>query len=382
MKKLAIGIMSGTSLDGIDVSLASIEGQQENTQLAMIYSNTFSYDEELLHSVKKAIQNKSTSMELCQLNVDLAHAYSKCVFALCEEANISIEDIDFIASHGQTIYHITKEESKHPASLQLGDGSVISNLTNTTVISNFRQADIAKGGSGAPLVPFADYVLFQDIEKTRCMQNIGGVSNVTVLKKNGTKEEVYAFDNGPGNMMIDEAMNVLFQQKYDKDGLTASKGKCIKEMFQECIIHPYYDIIPPKSTGREDFGTNYTNQLLEKYSDKKKEDIIATLTHVTAYAIAKSYQDFIITNNPIDEVIVSGGGAHNKELMRLIRYYLKSENVYTLDEFGFSSDYKEALAFIILGNETLHGNPSNVLGATGAKEYAVLGQISKVWKKV
>ena len=380
MKRIAIGIMSGTSLDGIDVVLGSIEGSGIDTRVSVISSATYKYENLLVKKIKKAISNEfCTSKDICSLNYELAEAYSKCVFRLCEEADISLSNINFIASHGQTIYHITETQNGYiRSSLQLGDGSVLANLTNTTVISNFRAADIAKGGQGAPLVPYADYILFKHEALNRIMQNIGGISNATVIQKGATIDDVFAFDNGPGNMMIDHAMKVLFNQEYDDEGLVASKGVIIKPMFDEILSNDYFSLKPPKSTGRELFGSQYTNYLLEKYKSYDKNDIICTLTNITAYTIANSYINFVEEKMTIDEVIISGGGAHNKTLLHLIRYYLEKENVYILDEYGYSSDYKEALAFLILGNETLHGNPSNIINATGASEYTVLGQISRV----
>lgn len=382
MEKYAIGIMSGTSLDGIDVSLVKISGVKKETVITEIYSNTYSYESGTIQRIKTAISiNNSNSELLCSLNVELAQVYSDCVLKLTEECEFPIQKVDFIASHGQTIYHIgdpTKNTVK--SSLQLGDGSILANLTNTTVVSNFRQADIACGGQGAPLVPYADYILFNSDEKTRCMQNIGGISNVTVLPKASTLADVFAFDNGPGNMMIDYAMKNLYGKAYDKGGKIANSGILINEMFEEVMELEYFRIEPPKSTGRELFGNQYTDYLLHKYSEFKHEDIITTLTHITAYSIAQSYQMFIFNEHKVDEVIISGGGSHNVTLLKLIKKYLDKKEVHILDEYGVSSDYKEAIAFVILANETLHMNPSNVRGATGAKKDAILGQVSYVMK--
>lgn len=380
MIKRAIGLMSGTSLDGIDVVLAEIEGSQQSTQVKVLHTYTYEYENSLLNKIRKAIKDEYvTSKLLCSLNFEIAEAYSKCILSFCERYGIDIHSVDYIASHGQTIYHIAEDESDYQASsLQLGDGSVLANLTNIKVVSNFRTADMAYGGQGAPLVPYADYVLFNSKDKTRLLQNIGGIANVTILEKNKGLDDCIAFDNGPGNMMIDYAMQKLFNKKYDDSGMIASKGIVITELFEEVVSNKYFKKLPPKSTGRELFGNQYTDILLNKYASFDKEDIIATLTHITAYTIAKSYQDFC--EREIDEVIISGGGAHNKTLIELIKYYLSNDQVFVLEDFGYSSDYKEALAFIILGNETLQHNPSNVIKATGAKKYSILGQVSYVLK--
>ncbi len=380
MKKLAISMMSGTSLDGIDIIFGEVEGSKTSTKVKILHAKTYPYDKELLKKIEKAISlNHSTSKLLCSLNFELAEAYSKCVFTFCENFDIDLSLIDFIANHGQTIYHISENEDSYSmSSLQLGDGSVLANLTKTPVVSNFRVADIAQGGNGAPLVPYANYVLFRSKEKTRILQNIGGISNLTYLKKNCNLNDVIAFDNGPGNMMIDYAMQSLFNKRYDEDGSTAKSGFLINEMFDEIVKHPYFNKLPPKSTGRELFGKDYCDYLLKKYHDFDKEDIVCTLTHVTAYTIVKSYQMFLESYTPENEIIITGGGSKNQTLLDLIAYYSKSNNLYILEDYGYDSDYFEALAFMILANETLLGNTSNVPKATGANDHVILGQISSV----
>ncbi len=378
MEKRAISMMSGTSLDGIDIIMGEISGTGLETIVKVLYSATYSYDESLKNKIEDAISlDKSTSKLLCSLNYELAVAYSKCVFEFCDQFAIELKDIDFIACHGQTIYHISEDQQSFiQSSLQLGDGSVLANLTNTTVISNFRAADIAVGGQGAPLVPYADYLLFRDQHKTRLLQNIGGISNVTCISKNADIKDVFAFDNGPGNMMIDYAMKVLYNSPFDKEGAIAATGMLIQSMYDEILQHNYFKKLPPKSTGRETFGIDYTSSLLKKYKGFAKEDIITTLTHITAFTIAESYRRFISIN--IDEIIISGGGANNRTLLNLIQEYVKDVPVVTLESHGYSSDYKEALAFMILANETIHHNPSNVMQATGATRPVILGQVSYV----
>ncbi|MCF7925048.1 MAG: anhydro-N-acetylmuramic acid kinase [Candidatus Izimaplasma sp.] len=380
LRKLAIGIMSGTSLDGIDAVLAEITGSFKQTNIKMLKALTFSYHKSLKHKIKTFLESQTLSLsDICSVNFELAYQYAACVKKLCKESKISLKDIDYIASHGQTLYHINDESQTHISStLQLGDGSVLANLTNVTVISNFRSADIACDGKGAPLVPYADYVLFSHPKKTRLMQNIGGIANVTVLKQNGRLEDVIAFDNGPGNMMIDYAMTQLFNQPYDNFGQIAKQGNLSEKMLSALMCNPYFDKHPPKSTGRELFGDHVTQNILNQYQHINPEDIITTLTHFTAKTIANSYQTFI--DDDIDEVIVSGGGAYNKTLLALIQSYTKIKKVFTLEALDMSSDYKEALAFIILGNETLQHKPSNVPNATGAKKHTILGQISPVYK--
>ena len=380
MKKIAIGIMSGTSLDGIDVVITEISGTGIETEVCVINAKTYQYDSLLLKKIKQLIDLKTSTADiLCSVHFELAEAYSNYVKDLCSESQIKFQDVSFIASHGQTIYHIDRDSNHlRKSSLQLGDGSVLANLTGITTVSNFRTADIAVGGTGAPLVPYADFVLFRDSRNNRLLQNIGGIANVTILEKACRLEDVYAFDNGPGNMMIDEAMLKLYKKKYDNNGDVGRSGNVISSLFSELMSHKYLKQQPPKSTGRELFGVQYTDVLLDKYSKHKNEDIICTLTHFTAKSISDSYHNFIKLEEA-PTVIVSGGGAMNKYLLELIQSY-SGYQVKTLEDYNMDSNYKEAIAFVILGNETIHHQPSNVLKATGAKKYVILGQISPVLK--
>ncbi|MDD3129230.1 MAG: anhydro-N-acetylmuramic acid kinase AnmK [Candidatus Izemoplasmatales bacterium] len=380
MKKKAIGLMSGTSLDGIDIVFTEISGSGFDTQTKVLASNTYSYDEKLLKKLNMAMDiNKSSVKLITSLNFEVAFAYYQAITKFCEDYAINLSEIDFIASHGQTIYHIDKNSFDVTAStLQIGDGSVLANLTNCTVVSAFRAADIAAGGKGAPLVPYFDYLMCSSKEKSRVLLNIGGISNITFLKQDSDINSIIAFDTGPGNMMIDEAVKRLYDKSYDESGIIAGRGKVIISMFEEIINHDYFKRYPPKTTGREDFGVDYTRYLLKKYKTNKSEDIVATLTNVTAYTISQALKDFI--HEDIHEIYVSGGGSHNQTLIKLIKEYSKCCHVDTIDSLGISSDYKEALAFVVLANETLNHMPGNVPSATGAKRRVILGQVSYVIK--
>ncbi len=376
MEKLAIGLMSGTSLDGIDIVLAKILGVSLDTKIEVLKQKTYPIDEKLIDKIKDAMDDvKSNSKLISSLNVELGYAFGHAVLSFCEDEGIEIQDIDFIASHGQTIYHIaSSEKDYYRSSLQLGEGSVISHLCKTTVVSNFRLADIASGGQGAPLVPYADFVLFSSDKYSRAIHNIGGIANMTYLKKSGTLDEVIAFDSGPGNMMINEACQVLYQMDYDVDGKIASKGKLIQNLYEELMSHSYYKKMYPKSTGREEFGSFYVKNLLEQYKNENNEDIVHTLSMVTVDTIVDSYNKLI--KEDLDELILCGGGALNKFIKEEITKKMPQAKVRTLEDYGFNSQYKEALAFIILGNQTLNHKPSNVKNATGAKDYKILGQVN------
>lgn len=378
MKKLAIGLMSGTSLDGIDVVLTEIAGVSLDTKVKVLYEKTYPLSEDVIAKIHQAMDEQSSSSKLISsLNVELGYVFGQVVLDFIKDYQIDLKTIDFIASHGQTIYHIAKDEKGlYKSSLQLGEAAIIADMTSTTVVYNFRNADIASGGQGAPLVPYADYILFNDQTMNRAIHNIGGIANMTYLKKNGTLDDVIAFDSGPGNMMINEACQLLCNMAYDKDGLIASNGKIIEKMYDEIYRHPYFNQNYPKSTGRELFGSEYTIKMIKKYKVYPKEDLIHTLSIITVDSIVDSYHKLI--QAPVDELILCGGGAHNHFIRNEISKKMPDTKVIMLEDLGYSSSYKEALAFVILANQTLHRLPSNVKSATGAKSYKILGQIQYV----
>ena len=382
MKKLAIGIMSGTSLDGIDVVIVEIEEIENHSKYNVLYFETFEYNKKVIEKVRKCLSKEDSNSELiCSLNFELGTSYGEAVKNICNLHNISLDDIDFIASHGQTIYHISENgNGLVRSSLQLGEGSIIANMCNTTVVSNFRCADISVGGQGAPLVPYADYVLFKDENISRVTNNIGGISNVTVLNKSGNIDDVIAFDTGPGNMMIDYACRSLLNINYDNKGLIARSGIVINQLLGELLTHKFLFKYPPKSTGREEFGDQYTEAIINRFREFKSEDIICTLTHFTALSMAYAYKSYIMTKVDIDEIIISGGGAYNDYLLELFREQFREIKVLTLEDMGMNSSSKEALAFVVLGNETLNMSYSNVKSATGAKKNVILGQVNYVFK--
>lgn len=377
--QLAIGIMSGTSLDGVDIALVKIEGNFKTTKVNVVDFKTFPIGKNIKKRIITQLEEESSNVkEITSLNFEISLMFARQVEKLLKKNNLTAFDISFVASHGQTIYHLPKpEKNLTPSTLQLGDGSVIANKLNIKTVSNFRTADMAVGGEGAPLVPYADYCLFSNKEKNRIMLNIGGISNITYLKKGGTLADVIAFDTGPGNMIIDYFMESLFNLPYDEYGDTARKGKLIDELFNELLDNEYFLISYPKTTGREDFGRNFSRNILNNYKHHKKEDLVATLTHFTAKTISIGCK--LATNKDNNfELIASGGGAHNTYLLELIEKYLNGIKVTTTSFYGLDIDAKEAVAFVILANETLSGLPSNVKSATGAKKDVILGQISNV----
>ena len=375
---LAVGLMSGTSLDGVDVVLCDITGKDEDTQVQQLNFKTYEIPEYLRDKIRKCCSRELVPVELiCSLNFELGQLFAETVKKLCEESSVNLEDIAFIASHGQTIFHIPKAFSDYvPSTLQIGEAAIIANECRTTVISNFRVMDMAVGGEGAPLVPYSEYLLYADKNQAVALQNIGGIGNVTFLPKKGDFTKVIAFDTGPGNMMIDAAVQKLYGKKFDKNGEYASKGKLIPQLAEELKKHPYFALDIPKTTGREMFGEHYTYALLDNYKDYNKDDIIFTLTWFTAYSIAYHYKKYFIHHHNLDKCIIAGGGAYNECLINLIKRELPEIEILIQEDLGYSSEAKEAIAFVILGNQTYHMRPSNVPSATGARKSVILGQIT------
>ncbi|MGG3564616.1 anhydro-N-acetylmuramic acid kinase AnmK [Neobacillus rhizosphaerae] len=376
-----VGLMSGTSLDGVDAALVKIDGcgLQSKVELIDFVSIPFSTD------VKKDIHDAlsidtSNSQQICSLNFQLGGIFADAVIAVCQKADFPLEQLNLIGSHGQTIYHQPNRSGKFvPSTLQIGEPAVIAYQTQTTVVSNFRTMDMAAGGQGAPLVPYTEMILYGSSEKSRLLQNIGGIGNVTVLPKQATIDDVYAFDTGPGNMMIDYLCQKFFAQPYDKGGEIGKRGRVNQALLEECMSIPFVLASPPKSTGRELFGASLVEKLVSNYSHVSPEDFITTMTRFTARSIAENYKTFIFPKTIIDEVIVGGGGSYNDTLMSMLQEELIDHcRVYQQEDFGFSSEAKEAIAFAILANETMNHLPSNVPSATGAKRPVILGNITPV----
>lgn len=375
---LAVGLMSGTSLDGVDTVLCEISGQDESTKVKQLYFKTYDIPESLRTKIRKCCSRELIPVDLiCSLNFELGYLFADAVKSLCKDANVKLENLSFIASHGQTIFHIPKAYDDYvPSTLQIGEAAIIANECKTKVISNFRVMDMAVGGEGAPLVPYSETLLYSEENQAVALQNIGGIGNVTVLPKKGDTKKVIAFDTGPGNMMIDEAVRTFYGKKYDTDGYYARQGNLIPSLAAELKEHPYFNLEIPKTTGREMFGEHFTKSILEKYHSCEPNDLIHTFTWFTAYSIAYHYKKYLISEYGLKKCIIGGGGAYNSYLLELIRNEIPEVTVMTQEEHGFSSEAKEALAFVILGNQTYHRSPSNVPSATGAKKSVILGQIT------
>ncbi len=374
------GIMSGTSLDGIDVALVHIEGSGVKSKVELIHFNTVPFCNDIKNEIQQSLSIENSNVQLiCSLNFKLGLCFANAVKEVCKESNVSLEKLDLIGSHGQTIYHQPKQDGNMiPSTLQIGEPAVIAYETNTTVISNFRTMDMAAGGQGAPLVPYSEVILYRHQTKNRLLQNIGGIGNVTVIPSQRSDKSVIAFDTGPGNMVIDEVCQRLFQLPYDQNGKIAKQGVIVDEILNYCMNHPFLKMSPPKSTGREQFGKEFVSELLKRFEKYSKESILTTVTMFTANSIVHHYKEFILPHYEIDEVILGGGGSYNDTLVEMVRNGLKEEKcaIFIQEDIGYSSAAKEAIAFAILANETHHRNPSNVPSATGAKKSVVLGNIT------
>ena len=368
--KKVIALMSGTSCDSIDAGLCEV---YPDMTVKLIQGINYKYPEHIRAKIFQLFRGEASVKDICQMNF----AIGKCFAEACKVLISEFGKPDFISSHGQTIYHYPFDKKidgiNLKSTLQIGESSVIAQETNCLTISNFREADMAQGGQGAPLVCFADEKWFKNKGKNFAIQNIGGISNVTVVSKDF---DTFGFDTGLGNIMIDYCINKYFSLPYDKDGEIAKEGT-ISDSWLACLLQDeYYFIDPPKSTGREYFSPKYIENTL-KFAPQNPKDIIATVTALTAKTIADSYERFIYPNAGIHEAVICGGGAYNKTLMKYLRTYLPSYiDLKTCEDYGISNNFKEVMAFALLGYCTYYGIPNNLPCCTGAKKRVVMGKLT------
>lgn len=369
--RLIVGLMSGTSYDGIDAALVRINGSGLGAKVKLLYHGNLSYPAAFRNRIAAVFNG--TAPDICRMNFELGEFFAKAVEKCIAKSGVKKKLIDAIASHGQTIYHIPPESNKKGSTFQIGESSVIARRTGIPVISDFRTSDIASGGHGAPLVPYADYIMFHKKGRTRAVQNIGGIANVSVLP--GDIDDVIAFDTGPGNCLINDAMELHFRKPFDKGGSIADSGTPDKNILRGLLSLPYFSKKPPKSTGKELFGRELLNRTLSK-KRMRPVDLMATLTHFTAYSIKKAYDRFVFPRYEVHEIIVSGGGAKNTYLMGLLKDLFSPIEIRSSDFYDIPVMSKEAVSFAILANETLSGNPSNLPKVTGASEKVILGKLT------
>jgi len=372
------GLMSGTSADGVDAAIVDIGPRG----IELLAFETFPHPAALRRQIFALFDPARARIDdLCHLNFRLGEAFAAAVIRLARKSRIALGSIDLVGSHGQTVYHIPEGRREGRgvvrSTLQIGEPSVIAERTGIATVADFRPRDVAAGGEGAPLVPFADHILFSDKRRSRAVQNIGGIANVTYLPAGGAAESVLAFDTGPGNMMIDRAAwhATRGKSRYDKNGCLAARGRVDARLLGELMRHPYLRRRPPKSTGREMFGVQLTDALWrrERKRGVAPRDILATLTALTARSIADAYRRFLPAMP--DETILCGGGAENPTLLAMLRRELQPARVARMDEFGLDPRAKEAVSFAILAYATAQGIPNNVPSATGARRAVVLGKV-------
>lgn len=379
-KKIVVGLMSGTSVDGVDTAIVEISNNGFRTKIKQIAFDCHKYPSKLKQFILKNSDPATARLdEIAKLNFLLGRYFADAVIKTCKRYNITISNVDLIGSHGQTIFHSPKKSKLFGksifATMQIADPSVIAKLTGITTVGDFRIADIAVGGTGAPLVPYFDFVFFKSKNKNIGVLNIGGIANITVIPKNATLENIFAFDTGPGNMMLDYMARKFFNLQYDKNGKIAASGEINYNLLNYLMHHKYLRIKPPKSCGREIFGENFIKEILSKYKNTSKEDILTTFTEFVAKSIYNSYENFIKSTVILDEIIVSGGGIHNNYLINSLQNYFRPVAIKKLESLGYSSDAKEAICFAFLANETINSNTGNIPGATGANKKTILGKI-------
>ena len=369
------GIMSGTSLDGIDVAIVDIQGRR----IRPLAFRSSSYPEPVRKAILGVSNANTATAEIARVHFLLGQLYASAVQATCRHSRIPPDSIELVGCHGQTIYHQGEKAAflgrPVATTLQVGEASLIAEQLSVPVVSDFRTRDMAAGGKGAPLVPYVDYLLFRHATKGRVALNIGGIANVTAIPASAQPGDVIAFDTGPGNMVIDALVSELTRgrKRFDRDGAISAGGCLERGLLKRLLADPYYRQRPPKTAGREQYGAAFIRRLKRGMTLK---DVIATSTVLTAATIALGVDRFIKPRMHVDEVIASGGGVHNRTLMAYLQAFLPGIRITRTDEFGINPDAKEAVAFAILAYETWHRRPSNLPSATGARHAVVLGKVT------
>ena len=385
---IVAGVMSGTSADGVDVALVRVTAGAKTPRLKVLGYRSFAYAKAVRAAVLAAMNAENISVaELSRLNWRLGEIYAGCVGKTCAELGVKPA---LVGLHGQTIYHQAMAAKYLGAPLratwQLGEAAVVAEKLRVPVVSDFRPADLAAGGQGAPLVPMLDHCLFRSKTKNRVLLNLGGIANVTVLPAGGAIGDVLAFDTGPANMVVDALMEHAFGKAYDRGGRVARRGKVLPGVLAQLLGDKYFDASAPKSCGREQFGAEYVEKVLKLCADGSPEDAVATVTELTVASVRDAYARFcwphLGQKAPMartTELIVAGGGVHNETMMDGLRKGFEplGVKVLTAENVGMASQAKEAVAFALLAWLSFCGLPGNVPSATGAGRAVVLGKISR-----
>ena len=380
-----LGLMSGTSADAIDVALAKISGAPPHLSAKLLKHTSINFPQAIRKEILRVAEQQPISAgDLSQLNFRLGEVFAEAALTACTRFHIATKKVALIGSHGQTIFHEGKPMPylgrPTASTLQIGEASIIAAQTGITTIADFRPADIALGGQGAPLVPYADYLLYRHAELGRVSLNLGGIANITVLPTNAKPSQVFAFDTGPANMLIDALVHHFThgRQRYDKNAALAQTGRALPALVDELMKDPYLKLRPPKSTGREYYGRAYIKNLLSagRRHHAKPADLIRAATIFTALSIVDALHRFVLPKHKIHQLIVSGGGARNPLILAQLAAALPQMEIVPSAQLGVPEEAKEAYAFALMAYETFHQRPANLPSATGAQGPAILGKIS------
>lgn len=392
--RLVLGLMSGTSTDGIDVALVRIadgrdnfiaDGKDNDGPRAKLENFvTFPLPADVRAAVLRVAEGTRTSSgEISQLNFRMGQLFAQAVLRACRKFRVSPERISLIGSHGQTVYHQGRPSrflgARVASTLQIGEPALIAAETGIITVGDFRPADIAVGGEGAPLVPFADFLLYRDPGRGRAALNIGGIANVTVIPRAARPQDIFAFDIGPGNMVLDGLVRHFTHGRYthDHDAQMAARGRFLPELLDSLLADPYFRRPPPKTAGREQYGAPYVRRILSWGGRRraKPADLVRTATVLTALSVVDALRRWVLPRTHLTQLIVAGGGSHNPLIMAQLSAALSEITVITSDSLGIPVNAKEAFAFALLANETVRRRPANLPGATGARQPAILGKI-------
>ena len=380
-----MGMISGTSADGIDVALVRIAGRPPALRARLEGFLCIPYPPQVRREILRiAAGGAATSGDIARLNVLVGELFAQAALRACRQFRVSPRSVDLIGSHGQTIFHQGRPAlylgaRRIAATLQIGEPAIIAARTGIPTAGDFRPADLAAGGQGAPLVPFVDYLLYRHPRRGRVALNIGGIANLTAIPPGARPAEVVAFDTGPGNMVIDAlaARITRGRQSYDRDARIARRGRLEPGLLATLVAHPFFRAKPPKSAGREEFGEAFLEraETWKKRNAIRSEDLLHTVTLLTPLTIVDALRRWVLPRMRVDDLIVSGGGAHNPLVMDRLRQGLRETHIIRAGEFGVPEDAKEAFAFAVLAWETFHGRPANLPAATGAARPVVLGKL-------
>jgi anhydro-N-acetylmuramic acid kinase len=383
--RLLVGLMAGTSLDGVDAALVRVTGPATAPRVQLLEFISVPYSQGVRRRVLRVASGQPVPAgEISQLNFLLGALFADAAIEVCRKAGVAPRRLSGIGSHGQTIFHqgdaTVEAGHKIRSTLQIAEPAVIAERTGAVVVANFRTADLAAGGQGAPLVPLVDYLLMSDRTHGAVALNIGGIANVTVIPAGAAEEDVYGFDTGPGNMIMDGLVHAFTRGRrhYDANGRRAARGKVIEDLLGLALRYRFFRKRPPKSAGREQFGEEFVKRVfLSRLPGAREEDLLRTANELTAATVAGALRQFVFPRAGIARLVVSGGGAHNPLLMKRIKALLPEAKVMPSDAFGLPVDAKEAIAFAVLADRTLQGLPGSLPTVAGARKAVVLGSISR-----